>query len=95
MNVRLSIHAPATGEPVAHQWFGKRFPLPSHRAQNPRRRPLPIWAALDSRDAFLSLMKTCAKQAISFWDNLGERLGVPDAPAVPSLAEFIRTLAFL
>ena len=58
-------------------------------------RPLPIWAALDSRDAFLSLMKTCAKQAISFWDYLGERLGVPDAPAVPSLAEFIRTLAFL
>ena len=32
-------------------------------------------------------MKTCAKQAISFWDYLGDRLGVPDAPAVPSSAE--------
>lgn len=47
----------------------------------------------DSRDAFLGLMKTCAKQAISFWDYLGDRLGVPDAPAVPSLAELIRAPA--
>ena len=47
----------------------------------------------DSRDAFLVLMKTCAKQAISFWDYLGDRLGVPDAPAVPSLAELIRAPA--
>ena len=44
----------------------------------------------DARDAFLGLMKTCAKQAVSFWDYLGDRLGVPDAPAVPSLAELIR-----
>jgi Transposase IS66 family len=47
----------------------------------------------DSRDAFLSLMKTCAKQAIGFWDYLGDRLGVPNAPAVPSLAELIRAPA--
>ncbi len=47
----------------------------------------------DSRDAFLGLMKTCAKQAISFWDYLGGRLGVPDAPAVPSLAGLIRAPA--
>ena len=47
----------------------------------------------DSRDAFLGLMKTCAKQAISFWDYLGDRLGVPDAPAVQSLAELIRAPA--
>jgi hypothetical protein len=47
----------------------------------------------DSRDAFLSLMKTCAKQAISFWDYPGDRLGVPDAPAVQSLAELIRAPA--
>ena len=47
----------------------------------------------DCRDAFLGLMKTCAKQAISFWDYPGDRLGVPDAPAVPSLAELIRKLA--
>ncbi|HKM79332.1 MAG TPA: transposase [Candidatus Acidoferrum sp.] len=47
----------------------------------------------DCRDAFLGLMKTCAKHAISFWDYLGDRLGVPDAPAVPSLAELIRAPA--
>ncbi len=47
----------------------------------------------DSRDAFLGLMKTCTKQAISFWDYLGNRLGVPDAPDVPSLAELIRAPA--
>ena len=47
----------------------------------------------DSRDAFLGLMKTCAKQAVSFWDYLGDRLGVPDAPAVQSLAELIRAPA--
>jgi Transposase IS66 family len=47
-------------------------------------------AGRDSRDAFLGLMKTCAKQAISFWDYLGDRLGVLDAPAVPRLAELIR-----
>jgi Transposase IS66 family len=50
-------------------------------------------AGRDARDAFLGLMKTCAKQAISFWDYLGDRLGVPDAPAVPSLAELIRAAA--
>jgi hypothetical protein len=44
----------------------------------------------DSRDAFLGLMKTCAKHAISFWDYLGDRLGVPEAPAVPTLAELVR-----
>jgi hypothetical protein len=47
----------------------------------------------DSRDAFLGLMKTCAKQAVSFWDYLGDRLQVPGAPAVPSLAELIRAPA--
>ena len=43
----------------------------------------------DVRDAFLGLMKTCAKQAIRFWDYLGNRLGVPEAPDVPSLAELL------
>jgi hypothetical protein len=47
-------------------------------------------AGRDARDAFLGLMKTCAKQAISFWDYLGDRLGVLEAPAVPSLAELVR-----
>jgi hypothetical protein len=43
----------------------------------------------DARDAFLGLMKTCAKHAISFWDYLGDRLAVPDAPTVPRLADLI------
>lgn len=46
-------------------------------------------AGRDARDAFLGLMKTCAKQAISFWDYLGDRLGVPDAPAIAPLAVLI------
>ncbi len=50
-------------------------------------------AGRDARDAFLGLMKTCAKQAISFWHYLGDRLGVPDAPAVPRLAELISSTA--
>jgi len=47
----------------------------------------------DSRDAFLGLMKTCAKQAISFWHYLGDRLGVLQGPAVPRLAALVRQLA--
>ena len=39
----------------------------------------------DCRDAFLGLMKTCVKQAVRFWDYLGDRLGVPDAPAIAEL----------
>jgi hypothetical protein len=50
-------------------------------------------AGRDARDAFLGLMKTCAKQAISFWDYLGDRLGVPDAPAIARLADLIRAPA--
>ncbi len=44
----------------------------------------------DARDAFLGLMKTCAKLAISFWDYLGDRLGAPEAPVDPEqvLQEF-------
>src|SRR5437763_2722821 len=44
----------------------------------------------DCRDAFLGLSKTCRKLGISFWNYLGARLGVPDAPAVSRLAEVIR-----
>lgn len=47
-------------------------------------------AGRDARDAFLGLMKTCAKHAISFWDYLGDRLGALDAPAVTSLAKLVR-----
>jgi len=47
-------------------------------------------AGRDACDAFLGLMKTCAKQAISFWDYLGDRLGVLEAPAVTNLPALIR-----
>ena len=45
----------------------------------------------DCRDAFLGLMKTCAKQAIRFWDYLGCRLGVDGAVSVPLLPGLIRS----
>jgi hypothetical protein len=44
----------------------------------------------DCRNAFLGLAKTCRKLGISFWNDLGARLDVPSAPAVPRLAEVIR-----
>jgi len=44
----------------------------------------------DCRDAFLGLGKTCRKLGISFWNYLGARLGVTDAPAVSALPELIR-----
>jgi Transposase IS66 family len=45
----------------------------------------------DCRDAFLGLMKTCAKQSIRFWDYLGARLAVPGATSVPLLPNLIRS----
>jgi len=44
----------------------------------------------DCRDAFLGLLKTCAKLGIAFWDYLGSRLGTPGQPAVPPLPDLIR-----
>lgn len=44
----------------------------------------------DCRDAFLSLMKTCNKHGIRFWDYLGARLNVQEAHAVPQLESLIR-----
>ncbi|GEO41841.1 hypothetical protein SAE02_59890 [Skermanella aerolata] len=43
-----------------------------------------------ARDTFLSLLKTCSKLAISFWDYLGARLKIPDAERVPWLPDLIR-----
>jgi hypothetical protein len=43
----------------------------------------------DCRDAFLGLMKTCAKQGIRFWQYLGARLAVSGAANVPPLATLI------
>jgi hypothetical protein len=48
-------------------------------------------AGRDCRDAFLGLMKTCAKHAIRFWDYLGARLGVNGAASVPLLPDLIRS----
>ncbi|CAH2603010.1 conserved protein of unknown function [Rhodovastum atsumiense] len=42
------------------------------------------------RDAFLGLGKTYKKLCVSFWDYLGARLGVPNAPVIPPLADLIR-----
>jgi Transposase IS66 family len=43
----------------------------------------------DCRDAFLGLMKTCAKQGIRFWHYLGARLAIPGAAQVPPLVTLI------
>jgi len=43
----------------------------------------------DCRDAFLGLMKTCAKQGIRFWQYLGARLAIPGTADIPPLATLI------
>jgi hypothetical protein len=43
----------------------------------------------DCRDAFLGLVKTCAKLGVAFWDYLGNRLGISTSPDVPPLADLI------
>lgn len=50
-------------------------------------------AGRDARDAFLGLMKTCDKLGVSFWDYLGSRLHVADAPIIPPLPNIIRQRA--
>ncbi len=47
----------------------------------------------DCRDAFLSLMKTCGKLEVSFWDYLGARLSLPGTPGIPALPDLIRQRA--
>src|SRR4051794_25473984 len=47
-------------------------------------------AGKQARDTFLSLLKTCSRLAISFWDYLGARLKIPDADRVPWLPDLIR-----
>lgn len=44
------------------------------------------------RDTFLSLKKTCQKNAISFWDYLGDRLGIA-ANTAARLPDIIRARA--
>lgn len=43
----------------------------------------------DCRDAFLSLVKTCDKLGISFWDYLGDRLAAAGGRAVPCLPQLV------
>src|ERR687897_2863588 len=50
-------------------------------------------AGRDARDACLGLMKTCAKQGLTFFDYLGARLGVPDAPLIAPLPDLVRARA--
>jgi hypothetical protein len=45
------------------------------------------------RDPFLSIVKTCAKLKIAFWDYLGDRLAVPNVKAIPHLPDIIRAAA--
>jgi hypothetical protein len=46
----------------------------------------------ECRDAFLALMKTCAKNNISFWHYLGDRLSAPGAPTVPRLPDLVHQI---
>ena len=41
------------------------------------------------RDAFLGILKTCAKLQIPFWDYLGARLTVPGGSIIPALPELV------
>jgi hypothetical protein len=50
-------------------------------------------AGRDARDACLGLMKTCQKLGVSFFDYLGHRLAVPNAPIVPPLPDLILSRA--
>ena len=45
------------------------------------------------RDAFHTHMKTGARHGISFWNYLGDRLGIPSADRVPWLPDLARQLA--
>ena len=44
----------------------------------------------DCRDAFQSLLKTCDKLSVSFWDYLGARFAIAGAEPVPQLAQLLR-----
>ena len=50
-------------------------------------------AGRTARDAFLGLMKTCRRLGLSFFDYLGCRLAVPDAPVIPPLPQLVRAAA--
>jgi len=47
----------------------------------------------DCRDAFLGLIRTCAKQGVAFWNYLGSRLDIAGQAILPPLAELVRDRA--
>lgn len=50
-------------------------------------------AGRDTRDTFFSLLLTCRKLGLSFWDYLGTRLKIPKVVDVPWLPDLIRAAA--
>ncbi|WP_375463333.1 hypothetical protein [uncultured Methylobacterium sp.] len=42
------------------------------------------------RDLVLEAVGTCAKLGVSFFRDLGDRLGIPDGGAVPALPHLVR-----
>ncbi|WP_053253235.1 hypothetical protein [Ensifer adhaerens] len=46
-----------------------------------------------ARDTMLGLMKTCRKLRLSFWQYLGDRLGI-DGRAIPPLAALVTAKAY-
>jgi len=44
-----------------------------------------------ARDVMLGLMKTCAKLRLSFFDYIGDRLGIP-APNIPPLPALVSSV---
>ena len=50
-------------------------------------------AGRTARDALLGLLKTCRKLGVAFFAYLGDRLGVPGAPAVAPLPDLVRARA--
>ena len=47
-------------------------------------------AGKTARDTMLGLLKTCAKLKVSFYQLVGDRFGVHDAPSVKSIPYLIR-----
>ncbi len=50
-------------------------------------------AGREARDTFLGLLKTCRKLGLSFFDYLGCRLAVPNAPPMAPLVQLVRAAA--
>ncbi len=53
----------------------------------------PSEAGRAARDVLLGLLKTCRKLGVAFFAYLGDRLGVPGAPAIAPLPELVRARA--